>query len=74
MNWKMILLGIISIAIGAWINDYANKKNNERLIAAFKAELELYNNAKTRATPLERVEIEQQQQILEAKINLLENL
>lgn len=74
-DWKVVVFGIASLAIGYYLNQLANERNNEKLIAAFKAELEEYKNAKTRATtPLERVEIDQQQQILEAKINLLEQL
>lgn len=73
-NLQVIALGVISIAIGAWIQHYSTQRNNAKLIAAFKAELEAYNQAKGRASGEERVSIDQQEQILQAKINLLENL
>lgn len=74
MNSKVIILGIISIAIGAWLNDYSTRKNNEKLLAAFKAELEAYNKAKQVASPTQRIAIDQKQEILQAQINLLESL
>ena len=70
------IIGIVaSLIIGYFLNDYANKKNNERLIAAFKAELDLLNQAKTRiSNSTELISINQQEQILNAQINLLESL
>lgn len=73
-NWITAIFVISSLAIGYYLNTLANERNNKKLIAAFKAELEAYNNAKARATPSERIAIDQQEQILQAKINLLENL
>lgn len=47
---KSIFFSIISIVIGAYINDLIYRKNNERLLAELKAQLEANNKARMRAT------------------------
>lgn len=73
-NWLTIVLVIASLAIGYYLNTVANERNNQKLIDAFKAELEALNQGKRLANPSERIAIDQQQQILEAQISLLEQL
>lgn len=66
-NYITVIGIIASLVIGYFLNDYANKKNNKRLIAELKAELEQMNKTKTSATTTraEQVQIE----LKEAKIN-----
>lgn len=67
------VIGVIaSLAIGYYLNDLANKKNNKILIAELKAELEASNHAKTRATPDEKAAIDQHNKVLEGQISILE--
>lgn len=73
-NVITVVLVIISLAIGYYLNTLANERNNKKLIAAFKAEFEAYNLAKGRVGPAERLAIDRQQEIIQAKINLLESL
>lgn len=73
-NYITVILVIASLAIGYYLNTLANERNNQKLIALFKAELEAMNNAKQRATPIEQMEISKNQEIIQAKIDLLEQL
>lgn len=73
-NIVTVILVIVSLGIGYYLNTLANERNNKKLIAAFKAELELLNLTKLGASSSGRIAIEQQQEIIQAQINLLESL
>ena len=74
ISWQMLLLGILSIGLGYYLNTLANKRSNEKLIAAIKEELALMNQTKGRITnPLERTQIELQEAQLIGKLSCLEN-
>lgn len=49
ISWQVVVLGIASLALGAWLNDIVYKRNNEKLLAQLKAELAAGNVAKARA-------------------------
>lgn len=74
VNVLTIVLVVASLAIGYYLNTVANERNNQKLIDAFKAQLDTLNQGKRVASPSEQLRIDQQQQILKAQINLLEQL
>ena len=68
LNWEIVVLGIISLLAGAWLNDYLNKKNNERLIEQLKAELLLLASKEKD----NRVSADNKKEIIQAQIAILE--
>lgn len=73
-NAITIVFVILSLSIGYYLNTLANERNNKKLIAAFKAELEAINQTKTRTNnTLERAQIELKEAELRGKIACLES-
>lgn len=74
ISWQMIVLGILSIALGYYLNTLANRKSNEKLIAMIKAELETINQNKARTSdPALRAEISLKESELMGQLLCLEN-
>lgn len=71
VNWASILFGAIGLAIGYFLNVYANKVSNQELLAQLKAELEsIKNQSKTgKISPA----TQQRQTDLEGAIKILES-
>lgn len=70
-NWKMVLIGIAGILLGAYSTYLVNKRTNSELLMELKAELaalQLKSNT-SRTTEDEEVRM----QVLEGQISLLEN-
>lgn len=70
-NWKTILVGVLGLAIGAYLNYVVNKRTNEELLQALKEELD---QLQLKAN-VSRVSSDEQNRIqsLQAQIFLLEN-
>lgn len=65
-----ILLGIVTLIIGFYLNKYANYQSNQKLLAELRKELQALNIAGQtgRGTP----EMQIQKQRLEAQIQILQ--
>lgn len=70
-NWVTLLIGVAGIYIGYKLNQYANKQSENRIIAAFKAEIESLKNKQS----VGRLSLEDTQKIniLEQTIERLQN-
>jgi len=72
INGLVILLGVLSIAFGAFLNDRIYKNNNEKLLAQLKSELALQNQTKSRVSGEDKINAEVRTRELEAQIRLVQ--
>lgn len=71
-DWKVILFGIISLAIGAYLSYYFQKKSNEELLSQIKKEIESLKQVRSRISETQQSQIEKQINELEGAVNVLE--
>ena len=65
LNWKTVILVIVSLAIGFYLNTLANNIANKKLLEQLKAELALLKSSRLKNTDKEVA--------LQAQINLIES-
>lgn len=72
-DWKVILFGIVSLAVGAYLSYYFQKKGNEELLAEIRKELEDLKKTKARVSESEQFKIDQRITELNGAVKALEN-
>lgn len=65
-NWKLILVGIVSLTIGFLLQIYANKRSEQKIIDAILAEIQTLKDKQTIA----RTTFEDQTRLLELQAQL----
>ena len=74
LDWKILVVGIASLIIGAYINDRIYKKRNEELLAQLKSELASSNQNTARLSGAEKIQAEIREKELNAQIKTFKNL
>lgn len=69
-NWKLILFGLLGLAIGFGLQVWANYRSEQRIIAAIKAEIEALK-ASMRTTRGTNAEEQKRLIELEAQLKLM---
>jgi len=67
-----IVIGVLSLVIGAYLNDLVYRRNNEKLLASLKLELALQNQNKARVSGEDKASAEMRTREIEAQIRLVQ--